>query len=150
MPDAPRSAPSGPATPSHPGERWGLPASGPKSVARFGRRLAALAIDIATAALIGYAFFGSIDPVTGVRLADPLATNLVFAAVQIVFIPTIGGSPGHRIMGMRLVRVHGGWVGLWRPVLRTALLFLVIPALIWDADHRGLHDKAAGTVLLRV
>ncbi len=109
-----------------------------------------MAIDIATAALIGYAFFGSIDPVTGVRLADPLATNLVFAAVQIVFIPTIGGSPGHRIMGMRLVRVHGGWVGLWRPVLRTALLFLVIPALIWDADHRGLHDKAAGTVLLRV
>jgi len=25
----------------------------------------------------------------------------------------------------------------------------VIPAVIWDADQRGLHDKAAGTVLLR-
>ena len=25
---------------------------------------------------------------------------------------------------------------------------LVIPAVIWDADQRGLHDKAAGTVLV--
>ena len=43
----------------------------------------------------------------------------------------------------------GGWAGLWRPVGRTALLALVIPAVIWDADQRGLHDKAAGTVLVR-
>jgi hypothetical protein len=31
----------------------------------------------------------------------------------------------------------------------TALLCIVIPAVIWDADHRGLHDKIAGTVLVR-
>ena len=136
--------------PTHPGARLGLPASGPNSVARFGRRLAALAIDVATAALIGYAFFHSTDPVTGVLVADPWATNIVFAAVQILFIPTIGGSPGHRIMGLRLARLGGGWVGVGRPVVRTALLFLIIPVLVWDADHRGLHDKAAGTVLLRV
>ena len=141
MPDATLS--------SHPGERLGLPSSGSGSVARFGRRLGALAIDLACAALIGYAFFHHTDAVTGMPVADPLATNIVFALVQIVFIPTIGGSPGHRLLGLRLVRVAGGWVGLWRPVLRTALLFLVLPALIWDADQRGLHDKAAGTVLLR-
>jgi uncharacterized RDD family membrane protein YckC len=134
----------------HPGERLGLSASGPGSVARFGRRLAALAIDVITAAVIGYAFFHSTDPVTGVLVADPWAANIVFAVAQVVFIPTIGGSPGHRVMGMRVVRVGGGWVGLWRPLVRTALLFLVVPALIWDADQRGLHDKAAGTVLVRV
>ena len=50
---------------------------------------------------------------------------------------------------MRVQLVTGGWVGLWRPVVRTVLLCLVIPAVIWDADQRGLHDKAAGTVLLR-
>jgi len=133
----------------YPGERLGLAESGPHSVARFGRRLGALAVDLGTAALIGYAFFHSTDPVTGLLVADPWATNIVFVIVQIVFIPTIGGSPGHRLLGMRVARVGGGWVGLWRPVVRTALLFLVIPALIWDADHRGLHDKAAGTVLVR-
>jgi uncharacterized RDD family membrane protein YckC len=25
----------------------------------------------------------------------------------------------------------------------------VIPATIWDRDGRGLHDKAAGTVVVR-
>jgi uncharacterized RDD family membrane protein YckC len=28
------------------------------------------------------------------------------------------------------------------------LLLLFIPALIWDRDGRGLHDRAAGTVVL--
>ena len=137
-------------SPAYPGQRLGLPANGPGSIGRFGRRLAALAIDVAAAALIGYAFFHHTDPVTGVLVADPWATNLVFAIVQIVFIPTIGGSPGHRLVGLRVARVQGGWVGLWRPIVRTALLFLIVPALIWDADHRGLHDKAAGTALIRL
>ncbi len=135
---------------SYPGERLGLPHTGSGSVARFGRRLAALAIDLASAALIAYAFFPLADPLLDVRTGDPLASNLVFVAIQVLFIPTIGGSPGHRILGMRLVRVGGGWTGVWRPIVRTLLLMLVIPAVIWNSDHRGLHDQAAGTVLVRV
>ncbi len=69
--------------------------------------------------------------------------------MQVVFIPTIGGSVGHRLTGMRLVPIAGGWVGLWRPVVRTVLLILVVPALVWDSDQRGFHDKVAGTVLIR-
>lgn len=124
---------------SYPGERLGLPAIGPGSIAKLGRRVAALAIDWACAVVISIAFFSY----------DALATTVVFAAVQVLFIPTIGGSPGHRILGMRLVRLGGTWTGLWRPVVRTVLLVLVIPAVVWDADNRGLHDKAAGTVLIR-
>lgn len=124
---------------SYPGERLGMPAVGSGSVARPGRRIAALAIDWAAAVLISIAFFAY----------DSFATLVVFAAVQILFLPTLGGSPGHRLVGLRLQLVGGGWVGLWRPIVHTALLVLVIPAVIWDADQRGLHDKAAGTVLVR-
>jgi uncharacterized RDD family membrane protein YckC len=67
-----------------------------------------------------------------------------------VFIPTIGGSVGHRLTGMRVVPLTGGWVGLRRPIVRTLLLVLVLPALVWDSDQRGFHDKVAGTVLIRV
>lgn len=123
----------------YPGERLGLPASGSGSIARAGRRIGALAIDWACAVLLSIAFFAY----------DPWATTAIFALVQIVFIPTVGGSPGHRVLGMRLVRVDGAWVGLWRPLVRTALLVLVIPAVVWDPDQRGLHDKVVGTVLLR-
>lgn len=124
----------------YPGERLGLPQTGIGSIGRVGRRIGALAIDWAAAVIISVAFFNY----------DSFATLLVFAVVQIVFIPTLGGSPGHRILGMRLVMMNGSWVGLWRPIVRTLLLVVVIPAVIWDPDQRGLHDKAVGTVLIRV
>lgn len=124
---------------SYPGERLGLPETGRGSVGRVGRRLAGVAIDWACAVVVSIAFFQY----------DPIATMSVFAIVQILFIPTLGGSPGHRLVGLRVVGLQGGWVGLWRPIVRTVLLVLVIPAAIWDVDQRGLHDKAAGTVLLR-
>lgn len=122
----------------YPGERLGLPRDGDGSIARPGRRVAALFLDYGAAYLIS-GFFGW----------DPLAILTIFAIIQIVFIPTLQGSPGHRLFGMRLQRLGGGWVGLGRPLLRTLLLVVVIPAVIWDADQRGLHDKAAGTVLVR-
>ncbi|MBD8024067.1 RDD family protein [Microbacterium gallinarum] len=122
----------------YPGERLGLPREGSGSIARLGRRVGALFVDYGAAYLIS-GFFGW----------DPLAILAIFAAIQIVFIPTLQGSPGHRIFGLRLARLDGAWTGLWRPVVRTLLLIVVVPAVIWDADQRGLHDKAAGTILLR-
>lgn len=124
---------------AYPGERIGLPAEGPGSLATLGRRVWAILIDWACAVVISISFFDY----------APLATTLVFLIVQTVFIPTIGGSPGHRLLGMRVQRVTGGWPGVWRPLVRSVLLCLVIPAVIWDADNRGLHDKAAGTALVR-
>ena len=135
---------------SYPGERLGLPATGSGSVGRLGRRIAALFIDYAAATIIATAYLGfqqwALPKEAGLSQFAPM---IVFAVLQIVFIPTIGGSPGHRIVGLRLVMLHGGWVGLWRPIVRTVLLVFVIPAVIFDADQRGLHDKAVGTVLIR-
>lgn len=134
----------------YPGERLGLPAAGPRSIARPGRRIAALAIDYLAATIIAIGFLGydqfALPADAGWTQFAPMT---VFAMLQILFIPTAGGSPGHRMLGMRVVRFGGGWVGLWRPVVRTLLLVVVIPAVIWDADQRGLHDKLAGTVLIR-
>lgn len=134
----------------YPGERLGLPATGPRSIARVGRRIGALAIDYLAATIIATGFFGFDQfALPGEAGLSQFAPMMVFAVLQIVFIPFAGGSPGHRILGMRVVRYGGGWVGLWRPIVRTVLLVVVIPAVIWDADQRGLHDKAAGTVLIR-
>ena len=135
---------------SYPGERLGLPESGPGSIGRPGRRIGALVIDYVAATIIATAFFGydqfALPTEAGLTQFAPMA---VFAVLQILFIPTAGGSPGHRILGMRVVRLDGGWVGLWRPIVRTLLLVVVVPAVVWDADQRGLHDKAVGTILVR-
>lgn len=135
---------------AYPGERLGLPNTGTGSIARPGRRIGALVIDYLAATIIATAFLGfdqfALPSEAGLSQFGPLA---VFAVLQILFIPTAGGSPGHRILGMRVVRLHGGWVGLWRPIVRTLLLVVVIPAVIWDSDQRGLHDKLPGLVLIR-
>lgn len=135
---------------AYPGERLGLPVSGSRSIARIGRRIGALLIDYAAATIIATGFLGydqfALPSEAGLTQFAPM---MVFAVLQIVFIPLAGGSPGHRILGMRVVRMDGAWVGLWRPIVRTLLLLLVIPAVIWDPDQRGLHDKAVGTVLIR-
>lgn len=126
-----------------PGERLGLPASGRGSVARVGRRIAALVLDWAIALVI--ALF--VAPYSS--LLHSWATLGIFALMQVVLIPTIGGSVGHRLFGMHVAPLTGGWVGVWRPVVRTLLLVIVVPALVWDSDQRGFHDKVAGTVLIR-
>ncbi len=127
-----------------PGERLGLPASGPRSIARFGRRVAGLFIDWAPAYFLSWSFF------PGENGADPFITLGIFAVLQYVFLITLNGSIGHLVLGMRVVPITGGYLGFLRPLLRTLLLCLLIPALLWDADQRGFHDKLPGTVLVRV
>lgn len=142
LPPRPPRTPGGPDDGAQrwPGERLGLPESGPRSVGRLGRRVAALAVDWALATVVSVAFFDY----------DGLATLAVFAVVQIAFLATVGGSVGHLALRLRVVPMAGGPVGLWRPVVRTLLICIVVPAVVWDADQRGLHDRFAGTVLVRV
>lgn len=123
-----------------PGKRLGLPATGPRSIGRLGRRLAALAIDWLVASGVSALLFG---------LDAQLQTVAVFAALQIVFIITLSGSIGHLVVGLRVVPLDPRWIGVLKPIVRTLLLAVVIPAVIWDKDQRGLHDKFAATILVR-
>jgi uncharacterized RDD family membrane protein YckC len=131
--------------PHWPGERLGLPPEGPRSIARFGRRLGALFIDWAIASVLSLAFFAD-----GPWQPNSWATLAIFATEQLVFLWTVNGSIGHLLLRMRVVPIKPARLGLWRPVVRTLLLCLAIPALIWDQDQRGLHDRLAGTMLVRV
>ncbi|WEO79146.1 RDD family protein [Cryobacterium sp. SO2] len=144
------STPSGPTTfgqlpPSTwPGERLGLPRTGPHSVGRVGRRIGALVVDwfiaVALTCLIwGYTWLNY----------DGFVVLAVFVLLQALQLAVFGGSIGHRLFGLRLIDLTGRRAGLWRPVVRSVLLGLAVPALVWDSDQRGFHDKIAGTVLIR-
>jgi len=126
-----------------PGQRLGLPRSGPRSIARLGRRIGALSIDWAIAYGIAWAFFQDER-----GIVDGLFITSVFLVMQIAAMSLASGSAGHLMLGMRVVPMVGGWVGVWRPIVRTLLLIVVIPAVIWDPDQRGMHDRLAGTVLV--
>ena len=128
------------------GERLGLPESGPGSVAPLGRRFAAIFIDWALSALIAFGLLA------GRQLHS---TNnwalVVFLVMSLLTVGTIGSTPGKRFLGLRVVSVNGlGKLPLWRTAVRTVLLGIAIPALIWDRDNRGLHDRFSGAVQVRI
>jgi len=134
----------------HRGERLGLPENGPGSVAGTGRRFGAIFIDwaIASLAVLGLFFGGDVSAYAAHAGTWPL---VVFLVLRFVTIGTVGTSPGKRLLGLRVVAVHGlGRLPLWRTLVRTVLLGLAVPALIWDRDGRGLHDRFAGAVQVRI
>ncbi|RKR74016.1 RDD family protein [Frondihabitans australicus] len=134
LPDAPREKPP------WPGHDLGLPQTGVRSIARFGRRLVAICIDWLIAVVISSAFLHY----------NGFATLGVFFVMQCIFLMTLGGSVGHLVVRLRLVPARGGALAWWKPLIRTFLLCLVVPAVIYDRDQRGLHDRAVDTFLVRV
>lgn len=96
-------------------------------------------IDWALCSLISAAFFGY----------DGLATLGIFALEQMILVGTLGYSVGHRVFKLQVQRLEGRPAGFGPAIVRTALICLVIPAVIFDEDQRGLHDRAVGTVLVR-
>ncbi|MFJ9904753.1 RDD family protein [Streptomyces sp. NPDC101152] len=127
------------------GQRLGLPEEGPGSIARPGRRFGALAVDWGLCLLIAYGLI--------THGYQPQATGnwalLVFFMLGVLTVGTIGFTPGKRLFRLRVVELGTGRPALLRVVLRTALLCVALPALIWDRDGRGLHDRLAGTVEVR-
>lgn len=133
----------------YPGERLGLPESGPQSVGRVGRRFAAITLDWVISAMVLMLMTGRDYLTLSSSALGQLQLLGVFVVLQILGIWFIGGSMGHRLLRLHVVNVRGGSVQWWRPVVRSVLLALVVPALVWDSDQRGFHDKIAGTILLK-
>ena len=124
-----------------------MPEHGPGSLARFGRRLVAVMVDWFLATLIAAGLMGYRLGSGGLGPFKPLA---VFVVMNLLLVGTLGFTIGHRLLGIRVVCVGGASAGPLRAAVRTILLALVIPAVIWDRDTRGFHDKLARTVPVRL
>ncbi|MDO0915521.1 RDD family protein [Streptomyces sp. DT2A-34] len=127
------------------GRQLGLPEEGPGSIARPGRRLGALAVDWGLCVLIAYGLITD-----GYGQATSNWALLLFFLMSVLTVGTVGFTPGKRLFGLRVVTLETGTVNPLRALLRSALLCVAIPALIWDRDGRGLHDRLARTVEVRI
>jgi uncharacterized RDD family membrane protein YckC len=124
-----------------------MPERGPGSVARFGRRLVAIFVDWFLCDVIAAGFMSYRLGQGGLGPFKPLT---VFVLMNVLLVGTLGCTIGHRLLGIRVVRVDGVSPGPFLAVIRTILLAVAIPAVIWDRDTRGLHDKIAGTITVRI
>jgi uncharacterized RDD family membrane protein YckC len=116
-----------------------LPERGAGSVASMPRRVLALLIDWLLSMLIAYWLTHS-----------QFWTIAVFAVEVYVLTALTGLTVGKRLVGIRAIRTTGGPIGFRWSLVRTAILLTVIPALLTDRDLRGLHDRAADTIVIRL
>lgn len=121
------------------------PAEGPGSVAGIGTRIKAFVVDSLLSVAIAL--------LTGFRPGHPgynVTVLVSFLLIELGFVAAVGQTPGMRVAGAAVVRASDSakarlqWVAL-----RTLLLAAVLPALIVDVTGRAMHDRAAGTVMIR-
>ena len=111
-------------------------------VASFGRRFGALLVDWLICTLVASLLVESLS-------ANPWPQLGIFVLAHAFFIGLFGQTPGMALFRIRcLSMADGGAIGIPKALLRALLLALVIPAMISDGDGRGLHDRAAGSVVV--
>lgn len=130
----------------YPGEALGLPERGPRSLARMGRRVAALLVDWLLS--YGLAALAMTFGLISLNLL-PTAVLVIWLVLGAVAVRLFEFTPGQFVVGLRVVsvdrRVH---VGLGRAAVRGVMIAIVIPALFVDADGRGLQDRVTGTAVV--
>ncbi|HUL97937.1 MAG TPA: RDD family protein, partial [Mycobacterium sp.] len=125
------------------GEGLGLPASGPRSLAGFGRRILALLVDWLIA--YGLAALGmSLGWWTLTTLST--AVLVVWFVIGVVSVRLFGFTPGQLALGLMVISVDDRQhVGIGRAAVRGLLIALVVPPLFADSDGRGLQDRLTAT-----
>lgn len=115
---------------------------GPGSLAPFGVRANAFVLDCLAAALVAAAFTAPELP----RNWSLLSFGLLYAGGTAL----AGQTLGMRLLGLRLARAdRPGRIGPIAAVVRTALVMLVVPALLRDSNGRGWHDRLTRTAVVR-
>ena len=132
------------------GEKIGLPRAGRGSLAATGPRLLAFLVDALASGLVAALF---VHRSGGHTFADRLPGTwslIPFAIDYVVGTLVAGRTIGMYLFGLRIIRVERDVpVDPARALLRTALLALLVPALIFDRDGRGMHDRLTDTAVVR-
>ena len=141
-----------------------------QDVASVGQRIGGALIDglLTSMVIVVPMLLGLIDleDFEGTLPAPVLVGLFLFGAIYTI-VPTavLGQTPGKIAVGTRVVADVDGSLPGWRrsavrwalpglagrlPVVGLAVSLVIIGSLLWDPRRRGLHDKLAGTVVVKV
>ena len=110
-----------------------------------GRRMLGVLIDWLMSYAIAIGFF--------VEFGKPsmgAVVFLIFTAQYLLFAALGGATPGHRVVGLKIVRFSdGGMPTPLQALIRTGLLVLIVTAITFDQNGRGINERLSNTVLVR-
>jgi uncharacterized RDD family membrane protein YckC len=93
------------------------------------------------------------------EMIDELGLGLGWFGFYFIVLTVLGRgqTPGKRLLGIRVIRLDAAPIGWWIALERfggyAASFFsglLGFAQLLWDRNRQALHDKATGTVVVRV
>lgn len=125
-----------------------LPDDGPGSAGGWGRRIAALLLDWLAGNLVAFIVTGGNSGVWDAQ-SDVFWLPLICWYLLVVVSTTLsGGSLGQLLVGLRVAHLGGRRISPVMAAVRTLMVALIIPPLVFTRDGRGLHDLASNTVVV--
>jgi uncharacterized RDD family membrane protein YckC len=113
-----------------------------------GRRMLGITLDWLAAYAVSLGFFaggGGLERSRGIG-----GTVLLVMAIEYVVLVSLGGASfGHRLVGLKVVRFSdGGSVTPLQALIRTVLMVIIITAITFDENGRGINERLSNTVLV--
>lgn len=113
----------------------------------MGRRLAGVSLDWLACYFIVVGFSGGFGAKSSARPMEVLAL-FIFEYALLVLLQ--GQSLGHRLMRLKVVSYSADTpLSLKQVFVRTLLLVLVVTAVTYDENGRGIHERLSGTATIR-
>jgi uncharacterized RDD family membrane protein YckC len=115
-----------------------------------GRRALGITIDWLAAYAVSLGFFAGSGTLLE-RSRGIGGTVLLVMALEYLVLVTLGGSSfGHRIVGLKVIRFSDGQAARPLQVLvRTLLMVIIITAITFDENGRGINERLSNTVLIQ-
>ena len=112
----------------------------------LGRRFAAITLDWLSSYLIAIVFFSG--PGTFLERSSHAGAPalILFFTQYFLLVALQGASAGHRICRMRIVNfADGGRPTILQALIRSVLMVIVITAITYDENGRGIHERLSRT-----
>ena len=112
----------------------------------LGRRFAAITLDWLSSYLIAIVFFSG--PGTFLERSSHAGgpALILFFTQYFLLVALQGASAGHRVCRMRIVNfADDGRPTILQALIRSVLMVIVITAITYDENGRGIHERLSRT-----
>jgi uncharacterized RDD family membrane protein YckC len=112
----------------------------------LGRRFGAITLDWLASYLIAIVFFSGSGTFLERTAHAGTPALIIFFTEYFLLVTLQGASAGHRILGMRIVNFEdGGRPTILQALIRSLLMVIVITAITYDENGRGIHERISRT-----
>ena len=112
----------------------------------LGRRFGAITLDWLASYLIAIVFFSGSGTLLERTAHAGTPALIIFFTEYFLLVTLQGASAGHRILGMRIVNFEdGGRPTILQALIRSLLMVIVITAITYDENGRGIHERISRT-----